>query len=204
VEDPFEGHATRDQIDKAVADLSDEDIRYLHFQATKLAFGTIYGTGEALFGEAILRMAELSRKWYPAKLSFVKTVRNTMASLSSNDRTGFNAKHISNVSALSSSDDALDASDDEFLTVLSNERTPALDQLLIEREDREAVLRDYDQVHEFFKRDAEVWAILHAIEEGCLGAAIQAHCQLDDAKYLAARKRLQRGKMKLKSQRKES
>jgi hypothetical protein len=194
-------YATQEEVLEALAALTADECRLLDYQARRLAFGTIYATGQALFGEAVERAVELRRKWCPLRMSFVTFMRNSMGSIASNDRTSFHAKHITNVSALAAGDDDVD--DDAFLSSFGELPRNSVEDMLVQAEEQAAMLRDYDALFEYFSDDEEVWNILDAIERGMVGTAIKEHCKLDDAQYAAARKRLNRGAAKLKSQRTE-
>ncbi|GAB3464428.1 hypothetical protein GCM10027321_28270 [Massilia terrae] len=196
--DSSDTHASQDEIFEAVATLSRDELRLIDYWANKLAFGTVYADGMALFDEAIERALDGRRKWDPAKMSFVEFVRNTMASLSNNDRTGHHARTIANVSALVGD---VDVSDDEFLSAVSPLPKNSVEDTLLAQEEREALLRDYDALYAHFSDDEEVFFILGAMEQGLIGSKIKAHCNLSDKQYVAARKRLDRGVAKLKAKR---
>jgi hypothetical protein len=195
-------YATQDAVIEALSALTPDECRQLDYQARRLAFGTIYATGQALFSEAIERALDLRRKWCPAEKPFTVFLRNTMGSIASNDRKGFHAQRISNVSALASGEDDVD--DDAFLSTRGDElpKNSVMD-VLEEAEEHAAILRDYDSLFAHFARDDAVCAILVATELELVGSEIKDYCELDDAEYLAARKRLNRGVAKLKSQRTE-
>ena len=191
-------HASQDAIFEALAGLSKDNFRLIDYWANKLAFGTVYADGMALFDEAVERALDGRRKWDPAKVQFMEFLRNTMASLSNNDRTGHHARTIANVSALVGDQDV---PDDEFLSAVSPLPKNSVEDTLIAQEEREALLRDYDALYAYFSDDEEVFFILEAMEQGLIGSKIKAHCGLGDKEYVAARKRLDRGVMKLKAKR---
>lgn len=191
--------ATQDEVFVALAGLTPDECRQLDYQARRLAFGTIYATGQALFGEAVERAVDSRRRWCPARMPFMTFMRNSMGSIASNDRKSFHSQHIANVSALAAAGDEVD--DDAFLSSFGALPRNSVEDILEQAEEDAATLRDYDALYGHFGDDEEVWNILDAIERGLAGVAIKKHCQLDDAQYLAARKRLNRGAAKLKSQR---
>lgn len=195
-------YATQDKVIEALSALTQDEFRQLDHKARRLAFGTIYATGQALFSEAVERALDLRRQWCPAQMPFSTFMLNTMGSIASNDRKGFHAQHIANVSALAGGDDDVD--DDAFLSTRGDKlpKNSVLD-VLEEAEEHAAMLRDYDALFAHFARDDAVCAILVATELELTGSAIKDYCELDDAEYLAARKRLNRGVAKLKSQRTE-
>lgn len=201
MKDQNDNFATHDEVCVALASLTPDELRQLDYMARKRAFGTIYATGQAIFGEAVERALDLRRKWYPSQSSFMMFLLNTMGSLSSNDRKGFHSKKIANVSALAAVDDEVD--DDAFLSSFGTLPTNSVEDELIRAEEQAALLRDYDALIDYFSDDDEVWMILVAIELELVGAAIKEYCNLSDTKYVAARKRLNRGVAKLKSQRTE-
>jgi hypothetical protein len=192
-------YATQDEVIAALTALTADERRLLDYSARRLAFATIYATGPALFSEAIDRALELRRQWCPTQMPFVQFMRNTMASISNNDRTSFYGGHVSNVSALAAGDDEVDQ--DALLTSFSEPPKNSVTDVLEKAEEEAATLRDYDALYAFFSDDEEVWNILDAMEQGLIGAAIKEHCKLDGDRYNAARKRLNRGAAKLKSQR---
>ena len=195
-------YATQDEVIEALSALTQDECRQLDYQARRLAFGTIYATGQALFSEAVERALDLRRRWCPELMPFLTFIRNTMGSIASNDRKGFHAQRIANVSALASGEDEVD--DDAFLSTRADDlpKNSVLD-VLEDAEEHAAILRDYDSLFAHFARDDAVCAILVATELGLAGSEIKDYCELDDAGYLAARKRLNRGVAKLKSQRTE-
>lgn len=192
-------YATQDEVFEALAGLTPDECRQLDYQGRRLAFGTIYATGQALFSEAVARAVDLRRRWCPSSISFMTFLRNSMGSIASNDRKGFHAKHIANVSALAVGNDEVD--DDAFLSSFGTLPKNSIEDVLERAEEHAAMLRDYDALFAYFADDEEVWMILVAMEQELIGAEIKDYCKLDDAQYLAARKRLKRGAAKLKSQR---
>jgi hypothetical protein len=198
LKDQKDNFATQEQVFVALASLTPDELRLLDYHANRLAFGTIYATGMALFGEAVDRASDLRRKWYPECMPFMTFMRNTMASIASNDRKGFHATRVANVSALTSIEDEVE--DDTFLSSLQGIPKNSVEDVLIAAEVHEAMLRDYDALYAYFGDDEEIWNILDAMERGLIGTAIKEHCKLNDAQYAAARKRLNRGAAKLKSQ----
>jgi len=140
-------HATQDEVFEALASLTPDECRQLDFQAKRLAFGTIYATGQALFSEAVERAIELRRKWYPSCMPFMQFMRNSMGSISSNDRTSFQSKHIANVSALATADDEVD--DDEFLSSIGSLPQNSVVDEFEKAEEHAAMLRDYDALYGF-------------------------------------------------------
>lgn len=199
MKDQIDNFATQDEVFEALNALTPDECRLLDYRAKKLAFGTIYATGPALFSEAVGRAIELRRKWYPSRMTFLTFMSNSIASIASNDRKGFHAQNIANASTLAGSDEEVD--DDEFLSSLGTIPENSVVDVLEQAEEHAAMLRDYDALYAYFSDDEEAWDMLGAIEQGLIGAAIKEHCKLDDAKYAAARKRLNRGVAKLKSQR---
>jgi hypothetical protein len=195
-------YATQDDVIEALSALTQDECRLLDYKARRLAFGTIYATGQALFSEAVERALDLRRRWCPALMPFSTFMLNTIGSIASNDRKGFHAQRIANVSALAGGEDDVD--DDAFLSTRGGElpKNSVLD-VLEEAEECAAMLRDYDSLFAHFARDDAVCAILVATELELIGSEIKDYCELDDAEYLAARKRLNRGMAKLKSQRTE-
>ena len=194
-------YATQEEVIAALTALTPDEIRLLDYRAKRLAFGTIYATGPALFSETVDRTLHLQRQWCPAQVPFVEFISNVMASISSNDRTSFHARKITNVSAMAAAGDDDEIDHDALLDTLGELPKNSVTDVLIKAEEAEAVLRDYDALYTFFSDDEEIWNILDGIEQGLSGAAIKAHCRLDDHSYDAARKRLKRGAAKLKGQR---
>lgn len=190
--------ATQDEVLVALAALTNDELRLIDFWANRLAFGTVYATGKALFGEAVERLTDSRRKWRPEKKPFMEFLRDTMASIASNDRTSFHARKIANVSALTHDDDV---EDDEFLSAIGAVPKNSVEDALIAKEEHEALLRDYDALYAYFSADDEVFFILEAMEQGLIGSKIKKHCNLSDKQYVAARKRLNRGVAVLKSMR---
>ena len=197
--DQDENYASQDEVMEALAGLSPDEYRLLDYQARRLSFGTIYATGQALFSEAVERALDLRRRWCPALMPFTTFMRNSMGSIASNERKGFHAQHIANVSALATGDEDVD--DDAFLSSRGVLPKNSIEDLLEEAEEHAAMLRDYDALFAYFADDEEVWMILVAMEQELVGAQIKEYCKLHDDQYLAARKRLKRGATKLKSQR---
>lgn len=201
MKDQNDNFATQEEVFAALVSLTPDELRQLDYMARKRAFGTIYATGQAIFGEAVERALDLRRKWYPAQKSFMRFLINTMGSLSSNDRKGFHNKNIANVSALATGDDEVDV--DAFLSSIDTLTVNSVEDELVRAEEKAALLRDYDALFAHFADDEEVWTILVAMEQGLIGIAIKEYCNLSDTQYVAARKRLNRGVAKLKSQRTE-
>lgn len=195
-------YATQEEVIAALTALTPDETRLLDYSAKRLAFGTIYASGPALFSETIDRTLDLRRQWCPAQMPFVQFMRNAMASISSNDRTSFYGRKVSNISALAAadSDDGEDVDHDALLSTLGDVPENSTTDVLIKAEEDAALLRDYDALYAFFGDDEEIWNILDCMEQGLVGAAIKAHCGLDDHSYDAARKRLKRGAAKLKGQ----
>lgn len=193
-------YATQEEVIAALTALTPNETRLLDYSAKRLAFGTIYASGPALFSEAVDRVLDLRRQWCPAQVQFVKFMRNVMASLSSNDRKSFYGQKVSNISALAAADDDEDVDHDALLSTLGEVPENSTTDVLIKAEEDAALLRDYDAVYAYFSDDEEIWNILDCMEQGLIGADIKKHCGLDDHSYDAARKRLKRGAAKLKGQ----
>lgn len=193
-------YATQEEVMAALAALTPDECRLLDYSAKRLAFGTIYATGPALFSEAIDRALGLRRQWHPSQ-TFVQFMRSTMGSVANNDRTSFHSRKVSNISALVAvgNDDEVDH--DAMIDTLGGLPENSVTDILIKAEEDEALLRDYNALYSFFSDDEEIWNILDCMEQGLAGAAIKEYCKLDDRSYDAARKRLKRGAAKLKSQR---
>lgn len=194
-------YATQEEVIAALTALTPDECRQLDYSARRLAFATIYATGPALFSETVERALDLRRQWCPAQMPFTQFLRNTMASISNNDRKSFQGRNISNVSDLAAADDGEDLDHDALLSTLTELPKNSVTDALEQAEEDAAMQRDYDAVYALFCNDEAVWNILDAQEQGLVGGAIKKHCGLDDDSYNAARKRLNRGVAKLKGQR---
>lgn len=193
-------YATQEEVIAALTALTPSETRLLDYSAKRLAFGTIYASGPALFSEAVDRALDLRRQWCHAQMPFVQFMRNVMASLSSNDRKSFYGRKVSNISALVAADDDEDVDHDALLSTLGEVPENSTTDVLIKAEEDAALLRDYDALYAYFGDDEEIWNILDCMEQGLAGADIKKQCGLDDHRYDAARKRLKRGAAKLKGQ----
>lgn len=194
-------YATQEEVIAALTALTPDERRLLDYSARRLAFGTIYATGPAIFSEAIDRALDMRRQWSPAQISFVQFMRNVMGSISNNDRTSFHSQKISNISAMASAGSEDEVDHDAMLDTVGELPENSVTDVLIQSEENAALLRDYDSLYAFFSDDEEIWNILDCMEQGLVGAAIKERCELDDHSYDAARKRLKRGAAKLKCQR---
>jgi DNA-directed RNA polymerase specialized sigma24 family protein len=184
-------YATVDDLYAAVDRLSAADVDRILRVGARLAVGTVYGSAEALFDEAVLRAADIAgerhRPW-PLDIPFVPFVIKTMKGLASDDRGGAYAR--SAVPLYAETGEIVESAD------LAAQTPGAMDQAIIDEAAAETKAT-MQKIATYFADDPAAQMVMMAELDGYRGAAAADVCGLDEKQYVAARKRLNRGFDKL-------
>lgn len=190
--------ATLDEVLEAIEELDKPAQLRLWDFGLRLILGTSYRDPADLLNDALMSAINLERRW-PIGLPFWVFVQGAMRGIAYNDRHSLRTRNEVLAAELVEVDE--EDSDEAFARLSSASAVPSVLDQLISAEERQALLKDRDDLFEWFKDDDGVSFILMAMEDGHRGSAIQSECGMTKTQYETARTRMRRGVAKMLAQR---
>jgi hypothetical protein len=179
--------ATLEQIEQAIAGLSDIEWIRLRKMASGHLWGTHLGDPDALINETIERLIAGKRTWNIG-MAFVPWMDSAMKSVADNLRT------LKSQPEMALAGDVVGGGNDppeEALDILGEDGETPLDNLLTQ-EARSMAEKDLAKIGGRFKDAQEVGWVLMGLEDGLRASDIQAISGMTKTQYESARKRLRR------------
>lgn len=170
---PNRTYATDDDVEKALADLSDEDLLRLDLAANSLVASSEIVSPETLWKEAVESVLNQTRKW-PTNVKFVTFLFNAMRSISD----GYRKKQSRMFRLLD--DDDLD----------SDSGNP--EEQMLEAEHEKFVHARYKELWELFSGDEMSEAILLGREDNLSPKEIQDNFEMSETQYASTLRRMRR------------
>ncbi|MFO1302989.1 MAG: hypothetical protein U1F54_04610 [Burkholderiales bacterium] len=193
--------ATPEELAEALEALVADDFLLLRQRAERLLWGTRYRDPNDLVHDAVQSALEGAkstrregRRW-PLGVALLAFLTNAMKGIAQNDRVRKSTQQ--EVLATELLGDGADDDPDAVLAAVSGSHAPGVDLELIAAADAAELIRQRDQLFDWFRDDDEVTWMLIAMEDGHRGADIRTACGFTENQLEAAQTRLRRGKAKL-------
>jgi hypothetical protein len=172
-------HATVDEFIEALGRLTMEERLGLLAIAGKYASRTSYTCGKDLLSEAIYRVAERQRLW-PRGVPLERFLANAMRSIANHDRERADQQ---------SSHRSLDEEAPPFTGAVGL-LSPSAEDLLVEAQRRAGGRAAIEHVRQALAADPVALQVLGGISIGLEARQMLVSCDLDHARYHAARQRV--------------